>query len=339
MVEAVPERRVTAADVARSVGVSRATVGFVMNRTPGQTISEATRRKVLDEAERLGYRPHRAAQDLRRGHSKLILLVLPDWPIDFSMRRHLEEAALALDEAGYSLVTYTRHAADRTRPLWELLSPEVVLGYLPFDEDDVASMRACGITKIVPDPAAPIASADSPALTSGPALQVRHLYELGHRRLAFAAAADPRVSFLVDARVRTARKAADRLGMADLDVRPVDHRDGSADRAVRRWRDTGITAVVAYNDDTAAATVGAALRAGLAVPGDLAVVGHDDSPIAAMFVPAISSVRLDDADLGRRFAGEALHAADGRARPAADSGVEATLVARESTGPVVDQVY
>ena len=64
MSERTVARRVTAADIARSVGVSRATVGFVLNDTPGQTISEPTRRKVLAAAERLGYRPHSAARAL-----------------------------------------------------------------------------------------------------------------------------------------------------------------------------------------------------------------------------------------------------------------------------------
>src|SRR5690625_354370 len=85
-------KRVTAADVARALGLSRATVGFVLNNTPGQTIPEQTRRRVLAEAERLGYRPHTAARALASGRSHIVLVVLPDWPIDYSLRRHLEEA-------------------------------------------------------------------------------------------------------------------------------------------------------------------------------------------------------------------------------------------------------
>ena len=62
-------KRVTAADVARSLGLSRATVGFVLNDTPGQTIPPATRERVLTEAARLGYRPHSAARALASGRS------------------------------------------------------------------------------------------------------------------------------------------------------------------------------------------------------------------------------------------------------------------------------
>ncbi|MFB9443338.1 LacI family DNA-binding transcriptional regulator [Dactylosporangium vinaceum] len=319
----------TAADIARSLGISRATVGFVLNNTPGQTISLATRSRVLQEASRLGYRPHKAAQALARGGSRIVLFVLPDWPVDHTMRQYLEEAAHTLDEAGYSMVTYTRHATDRARPLWEALEPEVVIGTAPFDPAVATALRASGITKLFPDPEQPIP--DTPAATAGTRLQVRHLYELGHRRLAFAGATDPRLASLVAVRQQAAEETAAALGLPPLDARLLNPADDSAGAAVSTWRRAKVTAVVGYNDDIAAAVAGAAIRAGHRVPQDLAVVGHDDSPIAALFVPALSSVRIDSIGLGRFVAGMALHLADGRGVPAGPSEVDASLVMREST--------
>ncbi|MCX5356238.1 LacI family transcriptional regulator [Streptomyces mirabilis] len=316
--------------MAQSLGLSRATVGFVLNDTPGQTIPVSTRRRVLSEAARMGYRPHRAAQTLRRGSSKVILFVLPDWAAGLTMQQHLDEAALALDEAGYSLVTCTRYTAGRARPLWELLTPDVVLGLSPFDAGELASMHACGITRIIPAPEQPTTLDDWPALTAGTALQVDHLHEQGHRRIAFAAPADLHTP-LLDHRVRTAQQAATRLGLAPIDIRPVDHGDGSAREAVRHWRDAGVTGIAAYNDDTAAAVVGAAVRAGVSVPEDLAVIGHDDTPLAALFVPSISSVRIDIVSLGRHFAAFALHEADGRRLPPRDTRTDTVVMPREST--------
>lgn len=192
-------------------------------------------------------------------------------------------------------------------------------------------MRGCGITRIVPDPGQPVTLDDWPALTVGTALQIEHLHEQGHRRIGFASSADPRKSLLVDARVRAARHAVDRLGLAPLDVRPVHHGDGSAREAIRRWRDTGVTGVAAYDDDTAATVVGTAVRAGVSVPGELAVIGHDDTPLATMFVPSISSVRIDTVSLGRHFAAVALHEAEGRPLPPRDTEADALVVPREST--------
>ena len=100
------DRRITAADIAREVGVSRTTVGFVLNATPGQTISPATTRKVLDAAERLGYRPHLAAQALARGRTNIVLLVLPDWPVDYSMRRHLDEARRLVGDPDAAVIEF-----------------------------------------------------------------------------------------------------------------------------------------------------------------------------------------------------------------------------------------
>jgi DNA-binding LacI/PurR family transcriptional regulator len=329
--EETVKRRVTAADIARSLGISRATVGFVLNHTPGQTISDATRRRVLDEAARLGYRPHTAAQALASGKSRIILLVLPDWPIEYSMSQALGEASLVLDHAGYSLVTYTRHDAGRARPLWESLGPDVVFGYTPFSADDVASMRACGITNIIPEPGQRHDLGDTAVISTGPRLQVEHLHALGHTRLAYAASADPRVAQLNNARARSAQATAAFLGLPALDERAIDSPEGSARRAVHRWQEQAITGVVAYNDDIAAAIIGAALRAGIDVPAQLAVIGHDDSPITSLFVPSISSVHVDTTGLGRYLAETALHKAAGQPLRVGEPTVEATVMIREST--------
>ena len=326
-------KRVTAVDVARSLGLSRATVGFVLNGTSEQRISEATKQRVLAEAARLGYRPHVAAQSLRRGSSRLVLLVIPDWPVEFSIGQCVEEASHALEEAGYSLVTQTRHPAGTARPLWELLDPEVVIGFAPFTPEELTAMRGCGITKVIPGPRPSPASSDPSGLHNGPRLQVEHLHSRGHTRLGFAATADPRLSDLVESRLRTARETAESLGLPPLVVRQVDGRRDAAEQAVLDWLATGVTGVMAYNDDSAARVIRAAIRAGHDVPADLAVIGHDNTPYTEFFVPSISSIRIDYAGLGRHLATLALHEATGQPLPAGGVDAAAAVVARESTEP------
>jgi DNA-binding LacI/PurR family transcriptional regulator len=327
--ERAAKPRVTAADIAQAVGVSRATVGFVLNNTPGQTISAATRQRVLAEATRRGYRPNRAAQALARGRGGIALFVLPEWPADFGfgMHSYLDEAAQVLGEAGYSLVPYTRYPTDRARPLWETLAPDVVVGLFPFSDDEVAELRANGVTAIYPLSGPP--PEDDPVVTSGTVLGVEYLAGLGHRRLAFAAPADQRLALIARPRALAAQRTAARLGLP-LDVREISYRDGSAQDAARAWRAAGVTGVAAYSDETAAILVGGALRAGLSVPGDLAVIGHDDSPLSAMFVPSLSSVRVDYAGMGRQVARQVVHLARGATPPAADAALTASVVARES---------
>lgn len=324
-------KRVTAADVAQSLGLSRATVGFVLNDTPGQTIPEATRERVLAEAKRLGYRANAAARALASGRSRIILLVLPDWPMDYSMRTHLDEASLALDEAGYSLVTTTPHPGGQAQPLWETLRPDVVMGMTPFDADRLAQIRASGVEHIIP----PVPAGDAGALgdlgyADGPRLQVEHLLARGSTRLAFAASPDERLAELVaQRRLLGSRTLSARTGSGFVAEDAIDERNVSGRLAA--WIDAGIDGVVAYNDDVAALVLGAALRSGIRVPDDLAIVGHDDTPLARLLVPSLSSVRIDTAGIGRYLAALALSAATGSDPPAAGPETDARLVARETT--------
>ncbi len=319
------DRRVTAADVARSLGISRATVGFVLNDTPGQTISPATRQRVLDEAARLGYRPHQAARALASGQSRIVLLILPDWPLEYSLSSHLEEASLALDEAGYSLVTWTHHPGGKARPLWETLQPDVVMSLTPLDPSTAAAIRRGGAVVVASgEPGAP---SEPVGYGSGPALQIEHLASRGHRRIVYAESPDPRIADLVAERASVAERAAVSLGV-ELSREVVGDVEPSA---LAAWVGAGITAVACYNDEVAARVLNAALRAGLDVPGALAVVGHDDAPISRLMVPAISTVRVDNAGLGRFFAAIALHAATGSTAPAAGPETRTELVPRASS--------
>ncbi|MEU6917370.1 LacI family DNA-binding transcriptional regulator [Streptomyces olindensis] len=324
-------RRVTAADVARSIGVSRATVGYVLNDTPGARISPETRRRVLQAAAHLGYQPSRVAQSLARGRSRIVLIVVPDWPFEYTLRAHLDEAARVLDEAGYATITYTHHESEHTRPLWKLVEPEVVVGLVPFTPSEVRSIRAAGITRIAPDPVRHVDLGSMPAVVMGAELQVRHLATTGCRRIAFAAPSDKRLSDLSAVRQRAAAREAAALGLEWVDAREIDYHDESLPTLLHGWLAAGVSGVVAFNDDIAAMIVGAAARAGIEVPGALAVVGHDNKPVASYFAPTISSVAIDSVDLGRWTAGQALHLAEGRTTTEGVPELNAILFPREST--------
>lgn len=330
-----PKRRVTAADIARSLGISRATVGFVLNNTPGQTISEHTRQRVLQEASRLGYRPHTAAQALASGKSKLILLILPDWPLEHTMRQHIEEMRHVLDDAGYSLVTHTSVENSKARPLWETLNPDVVLGMGPFREGDVGSMRQAGIEHIFPDPDASTLSEDNPVLGAGPRLQVEHLHQLGHRKLAFAGTTDPRLRALQDARWQAAVQQALQLGLPELEFATFSSPSLTTQNTIKQWALRGVTGVVAYNDDLAALVVSSALRCGLQVPGDLSVMGHDNAPLCELVFPSISSVDINPVGFGRYLSGMALHLAGQQRHAPEIPQTQATLLERESVARLV----
>lgn len=327
----VTGRRVTAADVAREAGVSPATVGFVMNRTKGQTISEATRKRVLAAAQELNYKPHHAARALRSGRNKIVLLVLPDWPLEHSLRTNLEVLTHELASHGYTLVTYTPLADSTATPLWAILEPAVVIGYGQFSDEDLADMKSVGIRNIIPDRASEQPSSD---FTSGPKLQAEYLLGLGHTRLGFAHPADPRLEEFVAVRLHLVQQLCRDAGVPAPVVRQVDYQDGISASAVTAWREAGVTGVVAYNDETAADVISAAARKGIRVPEELSVIGHDDSPLAARFLPSISSVGVDMEQLGLYTAAIALHHAEGHPLPDMPTNT-ARIVPRESAASLV----
>ncbi|HLS73178.1 MAG TPA: LacI family DNA-binding transcriptional regulator [Actinomycetaceae bacterium] len=317
-----PTRRSTAADVAAAAGVSRSTVSFVLNATPGQTISDAVRQRVRAEAARLGYRPHAHARALVSGASRTVLVPLPEWPVEYVLRQILDEAEATLDDAGYTLVTSGRHHSGNARPLWETLQPDIVLPIERLAAEEAAAIRELGIRVVEFD-------SDETEYVESVDAQVAHLVDRGHRVLAYASTTVPGMGRMSDARIARARRAC-----ADAGVRLQDAvvEESTARFVVREWRRAGVTGVASFNDDTAALILGAAIREGLRVPSELAVIGHDDSPIARLLVPSLSSIRFDTTGLGRHLAALALAAAAGGPPPTAQRPpTHARVVHREST--------
>ncbi|WP_105030216.1 LacI family DNA-binding transcriptional regulator [Arthrobacter ruber] len=330
-------RRVTAADVAREAGVSRATVGFVLNGTKGQTISVATAKRVREAASKLGYTPHSQAQALRSGRSKIVLMVLPDWPLEHQMRVHLEHVARVLDDAGLTLVTHTRrpHADEAGQPIWAAIDPLAVVGLELFSEAEIASMHRLNITNIVPSPdqQAELASRDDEVFDTLVAhrLQVRHLLERGHRRLGFAMPADQRLRELANGRHQAVIEVCAAEGLMEPVLITSVATDGDrSEYDVEKFIREGLTAVIAYNDNVAADIIGSATTQGIHVPTDLAVIGHDDSPLAARFIPSISSIRVDHRLLGE-YVGNLVLKSIGQGQDAPFPHVRIDVIPRTST--------
>ncbi|MGN6128138.1 MAG: substrate-binding domain-containing protein [Humibacter sp.] len=248
------------------------------------------------------------------------------------MRTHLDEASAALDRAGYALVTMTPHPDGQAQPLWETLRPDAVMAMTQIPPSQVAEIKASGVEHVL-TPAqqdGPLPGEEGLLFAEGPRLQVEHLVSTGRRRLAFAGPADPRLATLSLQRLVMARRTAEALPDVSWagDV-IVGEEDG--EETLAAWLKDGVDGVIGYNDDVAALVVGAAIRSGVQVPGTLAVIGHDDSPLARLFVPALSTVRVDTAGLGRYLAELALNAVTGSPPPQATPDLQAHLVLRETT--------
>ena len=281
------EKRVTLRDVAAAAGVSRATAGFVLSDAPGISISPATRQRVRETAQGLGYVPHSIARALREGSSRIIVLSIDSGYEGNYLRTFTQGLDEELSAHDYVLLVRHGHSAPGSRQrLIDAISPRAVLR--------------------MPDYLAPGHEFDDGGWHGGLAgnveVQLRYLAGRGHSGIAIAIPdGDPPLG---PVRLRFAREAAARIGLpapAALTVPP--DRDSSA-RAIRAFLDAhpAVTAFAAFDDDVALRTLAAACDIGLSVPGELAVIGFDDTAYGALFSPTLTTVHIDAEDHGRRMA-------------------------------------
>jgi DNA-binding LacI/PurR family transcriptional regulator len=327
-------RRPTSSDVAREAGVSRATVSYVLNDVPHQTIPERTRQLVHEAARRLNYTPSAAARTLRRGRSDLVLFAVADWPIGHNVAYNIEHISRDLDKHGLTLVTrHLERSAGPLADLWSKISPVAVIGVEAFDEAEMAAMRAAGIQVVV----AMLSDAPQPGiLTMSQRLWSRtlleHLAATGHRRTGYAFPTDPRLSAFAEPRLDGVREACAELGLEEPIVQVVAEDETSASRAIEAWRagPSPVTAVCAYNDEVAFALLAGIRALGLVAPTDLAVVGMDDIPQARFAIPPLTTVAVDVAAIASYLAAAVVRGLHGEPLPEIPADGFCRLVIRES---------
>jgi DNA-binding LacI/PurR family transcriptional regulator len=294
---------VTARDVAQRAGVSQSTVSYVLNDTPNQSLPETTKAKVRQAAKDLGYTPSAAARALRRGSSESVLVVLPDTPIGESVAQALEGITEVLEPHGF-VVVYRRQKAGRgLSSLWHELMPAAIANLVNDPLMDAAEIEAAGIPVIgssldIDGPEALVIPQEAVGR-----LHVQHLVERGHRRIAFAASVDPKVREFLTRRLIGVQKECADLGLPEPIVFDVPLALAGAAGAVRELmgRENPPTAVSAYNDEIAFAVLGGMRENGLSAPGDLAVIGVDDIPLAPFAVPPLTSVDIHSDVAGREL--------------------------------------
>lgn len=327
---------VTIRDVAREAGVSIATVSRVFNNSAA--VAEETRNAVRAIAQRLRYVPHGAARSLITRRTATIGLILPDLYGEFfsELIRGVDAAARA---HGYHLLVSSSHA-DRAevdaalRLMRGRVDGIVVMLPQPDAHLPLPDAARLPVVRIGGSDGDMGADAIVVANRAGARAMVRHLVELGHRRIAVITGASDNAD--ADERLRGYREALREAGLAPSAALEAagDFSEASGFRAAMTLLAShpAPTAVFALNDAMAIGALSALRSGGLTVPGDVAVVGFDDIPMASYVDPPLTSVHVDISALGERAAGRLL-ARLGTAAPA--SGVEVfptTLVVRRSCG-------
>ncbi|QHC28935.1 LacI family DNA-binding transcriptional regulator [Streptomyces sp. HF10] len=310
---------VTMADVARSAGVSVATVSHVLNGT--RPVSPGTRRAVLDAVDVLGYTPNTLARSLVTARTRSIGLAVSaiSNPYFTEILQGVEAAAL---EAGYGLILADPHDDPlHERKVAQLLHERRVDGMIvapsarPGELVDYLGRHAVPtvfLDRLI-DP--PGSGEGTPPATGTPffdqicaegaeptAHLVTHLAGLGHRRVGLIAGLPglsttrERVTGYLDGLAAAGLAHDDRLLVSGNSESAGAERAAAALLALP----DPPTALVTANNAMTLGALRALRRHGLAVPGDIALCCFDDFPWADLFSPRLTAVAQPSRELGAR---------------------------------------
>ena len=321
-------------DVARASGVSYQTVSRVINDQ--ERVHPETRARVLAAVEALGYHPNSAARALVTGRGSTIAVVASNTSL-YGYARTLEGIEDAAWAAGYTVnITVLRSPdqSDRADAVERLLS-QPLAGLIAFTHDDLARSAVEHVPGRMPVVTVFGTGAGDRVHTrideeGGARAAIRYLLELGHRTVHHAAVPP----HLPAGRLLGWRAALEDAGAPVPALIPVTWEPRSGyDTGIAIARQRDVTAVLAGNDDIATGIVRALIDSGRDVPGDVSVIGFDDTPLSAYTRPALTTVAQDFVELGRRAFGLLHTLVETGERPAGPAVLPTRLVIRESAGP------
>jgi DNA-binding LacI/PurR family transcriptional regulator len=290
------------ADVASLAGVSHQTVSRVLNNHP--SVRQLTRSRVLAAIDQLGYRPNPAARALASGRSKTLGVVAPDTTL-YGPASTLSSLQQAAQREGYFVSVAAVHWLDRHsvgEAVRRLMSQAVegLAVITPFTSAHHALAHLPTGMPVVavegdPDGNMAVVTVDQ---ATGARLATEHLLAAGHKTVFHVAGP----AEWQEAGGRTAgwRSA---LVAAGAEVTPPLSGDWSARSGYEAGqvlaRIPDATAIFVANDDMALGVLRALHERGRRVPEDVAIVGFDDTPESAYFIPPLTTVRQDFQRVGR----------------------------------------
>ncbi|MFP5416644.1 MAG: LacI family DNA-binding transcriptional regulator [Actinomycetes bacterium] len=301
MVEAAGAKRrsVTREDVARLAGVSSAVVSYVVNNGP-RPVATATRDRVLEAIDKLGYQPNAAARSLITGRAELLGLVVPDIanPYFAAMAQKVEAAAR---EQGLTLLL-VQSSDLGLEDVMSALAGRLVVGVITATVPGTEAIRqllrqhvpVVGISLFAPLGAFPCLV---PGFYDGARTAVRHLVEQhGHTRIGMVTGSDTG-----EDRERGWRDVLVSAGLQpDVVVRvPWSMAGGREAAGILVNQHPDLTAVFVASDQQAAGVASGLAGRGLRIPDRLAMASFDGSPESEFVVPPLTTLRVPMEDMAR----------------------------------------
>ncbi len=323
-------------DVAERAGVSQPTVSLVLGDNPEARVADATRRRVLEAARELGYRPNLLARGLSRRRSYALGVVVPDLSNPFFADVVSGVQAVAAEE-GYAVLLCEGRHVPAERHLEELRS-RLIDGVIldSAGESSVPVERLEGLNLVLIDePTDRWPGVASDAEAAG-RLAAEHLLELGHRRLAYLGPASPAFGFRHRERGFVARLAEEGLRLDSDRLRrvPATAEGGAEGMTSLLALAEPPTGVFCADDRVAVGALKACLSDGVGVPERVSLVGCDDVELARLTSPELTTVRVPAREMGARAARLLVRRLEGGdTGPGPSRPLPVELVRRGSSGP------
>jgi DNA-binding LacI/PurR family transcriptional regulator len=335
-----PRNRLRSTDIARLAGVSVAAVSIAVNGRPG--LSDATRKRILDVADELNWRPHLAARALKGATSDVVGIVIARPARTLGVEpffghflsglqsclsnQGIATQLLIVEDSESQIAVYRRWAAERR-------VGGLVLLDLTVDDVRPQLVADLRIPAVVlgshgnPMPLTSVWVDDHAAMIS----VLRHLADLGHRRIGHVSG--------ITAYQHTQRRlqaVADVSNSLSIQVTSIatdysDAQGASATRTLLESADPRHTAIIYDSDVMAVAGLGVATEMGIAVPEEVSMVSFDDSVLTSMAHPPLTALTRDTFALGTLTAGELIREMAERGAPHFVQASTPELVVRQST--------
>jgi len=320
------------------LNLSPATISLVLNNAPGvRSIPQDTRDRVTAAAAKFDYRPSFYARSLRKRQTFSIGVLIPDLNDNYAAQVLSGMEEFLIEEGYFYLIASHRRKPDLIEEYPRLLMDRCVEGFILIDTVLQHSMKLPvvsvaghrkfeGVTNVVLDQ------------RRAAELSLRHLYQLGHRKIAFMRGGSH--SSDADERWECQMAVARELKLEvppELTV-PIQLRDSTPEMGfgpVNELLGRGVdfTALVCFNDVAAIGAIRAFMDHGLRVPDDVSVVGFDDIQSAAFHNPSLSTIRQPLRQMGTVAARILLQRIRGQATFPDSVPILPDLVIRESTCP------
>lgn len=330
-------KNITILDVARESGVSYATVSRVLS---GFTfVKEATRTRVIEAADRLGYVANVQARTLAGGRSQVIGVLVPG--LDNS---YIGEIMRGIDDelarVNYNLMLYTTHRhhgheASSVSTIANGLTEGLILVVPLIPTAYLAALRSRGFPHVLIDQAEPTGASSVVDSTSwqGAYDATRYLIELGHRRIGFIGGLKELSSAIERLNGYKAALADHQIPYDAALVTEGDFWQASGHLSAQKLLPAQPTAIFAANDLMALGAMEALRDAGLRIPEDISLVGFDDIPQVSITHPKLTTVRQPLEHMGRMAVKLLLEQIENPENPARRMTLDTQLVVRDSCQP------